>query len=182
VFLKIRLVRVSIRQKFKKGDNKMNGQKLFRSVLWGILAALLLVGCGASGNDQPVVTFDGSSCTYEGPSELTAGEHQFAVKNLSDGNLSLIIFLIEEGYTYQDVVNKVEEDEHKSPNTGQNWADWWSDKYSRFVTYEIDQTTGDELYTWEMRKEGDYALTVYNNAEETIWPCAPFKVVAAPSE
>lgn len=156
----------------------MNGQKLFRGVLWGILATLLLVGCSAPADDQPVVTFDGSTCTYEGPSELTVGEHQIAVKNLIDGNLSVLIFRIEEGHTFKEVENKVDEDGHKFPITATNWADWWDNNPSRFVTYEKDQTTGDELTTWEMRKEGNYALNIYNTSNETLWPCAPLKVVA----
>ena len=160
----------------------MNRQKLFRRVLWGILATLLLVGCSAPVDDQLVITFDGGKCTYEGPSELTVGKHQFALKDLSDGNLSIKIFRLDEGYTFQDVVNKVDEDEHKMPVSSTTWADWWDDNHSRFVTYEINEKTGDELYTWEMRKEGNYALTIINNAEETMWPCAPLKVVAAPSE
>lgn len=160
----------------------MNGQKLFRGMSWIILTVLLLVGCGASAGDQPVVTFDGSTCTYKGPSELTVGEYQFIVKNLTDSNLSVLIFRIEEGHTYQDVKNKVDEDGHKLPFIGTNWADWWDTNLSRFVTYEKDQTTGDELTTWEMGKEGNYALNIYNSSNETLWPCAPLKVVAAPSE
>ena len=160
----------------------MNRQKFFRSVLWGILAALLLVGCSAPADDKPVVTFDGEACTYKGPSELTVGEHQFAVKNLSDGNLSMIISRIEERHTYQDLEDRIDEEEHKFPEQGSNWPDWVDQNATRFVTFEKDQTTGDELYTLEIRKEGDHALTVYNNADQTWWPCAPLKVVAAPSE
>jgi len=160
----------------------MNGQKLFHGVLWGILAALLLVGCSAPADDQLVVTFDGNTCTYEGPSELTVGEYQFIVKNLTEDNLSLVIHRIEEGHTYQELEDRVKEEEHKFPERGTNWPDWMLGYTTRFVTFEKDQTTGNELTTWEISREGDHALGIYNTSNETLWPCAPLMVVAAPSE
>ena len=160
----------------------MNGQKLFHGVLWGILAALLLVGCSAPADDQLLVNFDGNTCTYKGSSELTIGEYQFIVKNLIGDNLSLVIHRIEEGHTYQELEDRVEEEGHKFPERGTNWPDWMLGYTTRFVTFEKDQATGNELTTWEISREGDHALGIYNTSDVTYWLCAPLKVVAALSE
>jgi len=160
----------------------MNGQKLFHGVLWGILAALLLVGCSAPADDQLLVNFDGNTCTYKGSSELTIGEYQFIVKNLTEDNLSLIINRIEEGHTYQELEDRVNEEEHKFPALGTNWPDWMKSNTTDFVAFEKDEATSNELTTWRIRREGDHALAIYNTSDETYWLCAPLKVVAAPSE
>lgn len=53
---------------------------------------------------------------------------------------------------------------------------------SNFVTFEKDQATGDEFTTVEISKEGDYALAILNLSDETLWLCAPLKVITAASE
>lgn len=160
----------------------MNKQKLFHGMLWGVLTALLLAGCSAPADDQLVVTFDGSTCTYKGPSELTVGEYQFIVKNLIGENLSLQIFRIKEGHTYQEFEDRAEEEGHKFTVLGTNFPDWLETHTTRFVTFEKEETTGDELTTYEVEREGDHALSIYNTSNETLWPCAPLEVVVAPSE
>jgi len=161
----------------------MNGQKLFRGVLWGILVALLLVGCSAPANDQPVITFDGSTCTYKGLSELTVGEHPFVVKKQTEDNFSIIIADLLDGHTFQDLENRIKEQGHVWDESGSNWPDWFDARGNiRFVAFEKDDSKGEERITLYIQREGTYAIAIYNTSDETMWPCAPLKVVAAPSE
>ncbi len=65
----------------------------------GCVAVLLVAGCGDSvGGDQaddvadPTVVFDGESCTYTGPSEVTAGGLTSVVlENSSDIDIDAIV-------------------------------------------------------------------------------------------
>jgi len=93
----------------------MDYRKFLRRVLLWTLAALFLIGCSAAANDQLVVTFNENTCTYKGTSELSIGEHQFIVKNLINGNLSVLVPRIAEGHTYQEFEERVEEEGHKFP-------------------------------------------------------------------
>lgn len=160
----------------------MDYRKFLRRVLLWTLAALFLIGCSAAANDQLVVTFNENTCTYKGTSELSIGEHQFIVKNLINGNLSVLVPRIAEGHTYQEFEERVEEEGHKFPIKGTNWPDWMRGDTSNFVTFEKDQATGDEFTTVEISKEGDYALAILNLSDETLWLCAPLKVITAASE
>jgi len=57
---------------------------------------------------EPVVlrlTFDGISCNYEGPTELTPGPVQLLFLNDSDVLAAVNLVYLDEGYTIQDVID-----------------------------------------------------------------------------
>jgi hypothetical protein len=57
---------------------------------------------------EPVLlqlTFDGGSCTYEGPTELTPGPVEVLFYNESEGPAATNIASIDEGYTIQDFID-----------------------------------------------------------------------------
>ncbi len=66
---------------------------------------------------EPVLlqlTFDGVSCTYEGPTELTPGPVELLFYNESEGSAATNMVSIDEGYTIQDVID----DLGPEPSTG----------------------------------------------------------------
>jgi hypothetical protein len=82
------------------------------------LAPLLLVlgACGDSDDtsssdtaastesDIPRLTFDGSACVYAGPEEVTAGVVAIELVNDSDRTSNILVALVDEGTTVQDVI------------------------------------------------------------------------------
>jgi len=57
---------------------------------------------------EPVLlqlTFDGESCTYEGPTELSPGPVELRFRNESDGAAATNMVRINEGHTIQDMIN-----------------------------------------------------------------------------
>jgi hypothetical protein len=57
---------------------------------------------------EPVLlqlTFDGASCTYEGPTELTPGPVELIFYNESEGSAATNMISIHDGYTIQDVID-----------------------------------------------------------------------------
>lgn len=84
-----------------------------------LVAPLLLLGaCGGSDDasssdtgastvsDIPQLTFDGSTCVYEGPVEVTAGAVVVEFVNDSDGTANVGVLLLDEGETVQNVVDE----------------------------------------------------------------------------
>lgn len=83
------------------------------------LAPLVLVlgACGGSDDtsssdtaagavsDIPRLTFDGSTCVYEGPQEVTAGVVAVELVNDSDGFSNVAVVRLGEGKTVQDVID-----------------------------------------------------------------------------
>jgi hypothetical protein len=79
------------------------------------LAVLVLGACGddgdgesvetdvAPGDDVPHLTFDGSSCVFDGPSEVAAGEVAVELTNTSGGYANVIVVRLDEGKTGQDL-------------------------------------------------------------------------------
>ncbi len=79
---------------------------------------LVLAACGGSDDtsssgtaastetDIPRLTFDGSTCVYEGPVEVTAGAVAVELVNDSDATANVGVFLFDEGTTVQDVIDE----------------------------------------------------------------------------
>ena len=79
--------------------------------------ALVLGACGGSDDtsssdtaagtvsDIPRLTFDGSTCVYEGPQEVTAGVVTVEFVNDSDGRANVGVGRLGEGKTVQDVID-----------------------------------------------------------------------------
>jgi len=51
-----------------------------------------------------------------------------------------------------------------------------------FVGIEKDETTGDETISLRIKKEGDYAIYLYDALQQTIYLCGPLTMVEAPPE
>lgn len=165
-------------ESLKIEDNKMNGQKPYLGMIWAILATLLLIGCSAPADDMIEVTFDGNECTVSDTTELTVGEHPFVVKNLTEENVSLRIGRLLEDHSFQDFVDNIEEQ-----GPGRNFEpDWISCCDARFVASEKGESEDEEIITLGIRNEGEHAIYIFETVEESFWPCAPLKVVEAPSQ
>jgi hypothetical protein len=164
----------------RKGVKKMNTRRLTWEAACALLITLLLIGCGPKNME---VTFQGNGCTVSGPDELKTGENQFVLINLSDeDNLSLLAEPLLEGHTYQDLVEWAGESGIEISESGSDWPDWVGFDNSRLVAYEKDESTGEEIYTFDLKKEGPYYITVINNSTSIFYPCAALKVVEATSE
>ena len=162
----------------------MNSKKSLVGVIWIILIFLLLTGCSSQSEEQHVITFDGEECTVSGPDEMHNGENQFILKNLTEDTVGLLVDPLNEGYTFQDLADWVDETGGKfSMNVGSTWPDAVdSSSTSKFVAFEKDQSTGDEMITLRITREGPFHISVINSSTMTFYPCAPLKVVEAPSE
>jgi hypothetical protein len=67
----------------------------------------------STAGDVPQLTFDGSTCVYEGPDEVTAGVVVVELVNDSDGTSNVFVGLLDEGTTAQDVID--DDDETAGP-------------------------------------------------------------------
>ena len=88
---------------------------------------LVLAACGDSDDtsssdtaastvtDIPRLTFDGSTCVYEGPEEVTAGVVVVELVNDSDGTANVFVGLLSEGKTVQDVVDALGPEPSRGP-------------------------------------------------------------------
>lgn len=66
---------------------------------------------------EPVLlplTFDGESCTYEGPPEIPPGTAELVFVNESEGRAAVNMVIVDDGYTIQDVID----DLGPEPSTG----------------------------------------------------------------
>jgi hypothetical protein len=71
------------------------------------LLCLVLAGCGSGGEQEQAVltvTFDGTSCSYDGPSEIVGGVTTIEAVNSSDVYTEVGIARIDEGSTFDDFV------------------------------------------------------------------------------
>ena len=95
-----------------------------RGLLIGAVTVALVVIVGVAlafvtGDDTEVVgsdsrllqlTFDGEQCTYEGPSELSAGEIEIVYHNESSEDIGFTFERLDEGRTTQDMIDYIEPD------------------------------------------------------------------------
>ena len=160
----------------------MNGHKFFRRMIWAVLAVLLLVGCGSPSEDQPVITFNGNECTVSGPSELAIGVQPFIFKNTTEKNMTLGVNQLLDGHTYQDLVDRANQQGSKSDFDGSDSPEWLNFNATAFVGYEKGESAGEEIITLSVKTIGDYAINLYDSATETVWLCGPLQVVVASSE
>ena len=183
-----------------KGARKMSRQKLSQQVMWTILITLLFVGCGAPAatptpipptatptpTSEPLpgsvaegieVTFDGNDCTVTGPTELPAGEHTFIFIDQSDMRGELSLVYLEDGKTFQDLL-----DEQIGPGVWSPKQSWVI--YDTRVSIEFQESNGRRVdsSTWKLDKVGEHTIICYVSTPQMIWVAAPFMVVETPSE
>ena len=159
----------------------MKEKTLIWRLICPVLAVLLLGGCTSPSDEQVEITFDGNECTREGPVELQAGEHSFIFNNLTEDNQSLKVDLLLDGHTFQDLVDRINEAGPEWDFNGTNFPDWLGGN-ARFVAFEKGESAGEEIITFRITRDGDYAISVYNTSTENLYPCGPLKVVEAPPE
>lgn len=74
-----------------------------------VVPGLFLTACsgGGEGEDEgPLrLTFDGESCTYEGPKEVSAGSVTLDFVNESEEHFNVNLVILDEGKTVQDVID-----------------------------------------------------------------------------
>lgn len=105
------------------------------------------------------LTFDGGSCTYDGPTELTPGPVELVFYNESEGSAATNMVSIDEGYTIQDVID----DLGPEPATGHH-PPW---------THELGtwrSTAPGERHQWEGDLEaGLYAAVCAQTSPLGVW-------------
>jgi hypothetical protein len=174
-----------------KGVMTMNRPKLSQQVMWAILIALLLVGCGAPAatptsepSPEPVVevgdvVFDGTECTVSGSTELLPGGYSLVLKDLSEKDVHLLVRRLTDGKTFQDLLKLQSEPGGHTP-----MPDWVAPVVERGIAWQ--EPDGGEVHTYELISEGEYAIILWSFATATTplgtWFCAPFCVSEARSE
>ncbi len=128
-----------------------------------VVLALLLTACGGSdevGEDGPLrLTFNGESCTYEGPTELTAGPVELIYLNESEATAAVNLVILDEGYTIQDAID----DLGPEPSTG--YAPPWTHELGTWKS-----TAPGESHHWEGDLEaGLYAMVCARLSPLGVW-------------
>ena len=84
----------------------MPSKKVIRKTVCLVILVLFLVGCGASEAETTLqLTFDGESCTYEGPTTLKAGLVTLLFLNESDGWAGTNLVMPLGDKTLQDLID-----------------------------------------------------------------------------
>jgi len=156
----------------------MSGKKVTMSgkKLLALLAALLLImaACGddddeasSTGSsstttsvseeaDAAQLTFDGTACTYAGPAEVTAGVVVVELTNTSDAGAAIGVFMIDEGYTVDDLAAYLDDPANLAGGAGPEWV----------ISEEagFPRAGRGETIAWEGSLDaGEYVLTCVNN-------------------
>jgi hypothetical protein len=84
---------------------------------------MLLTGCSSSTETPTIVlTFDGNTCQYDGPTVVDEGQVNIVLKNKSDYELSLWATRLDEGKTWQDILSYI--GTPGTPHEPPAWSDW----------------------------------------------------------
>ena len=132
-------------------------------------ATVLLTGCESLGKPPEItLTFDGKSCVYDGPASIKEGEVTVTLENKSEYELSLWAFKIEDGKTWQEVLDYI-----GPPGSPVEPPDWSDSMLARDVPDKPNAT----LYTL---KVGLYAICCCTCEEilgpRGVWPGASLEV------
>ena len=93
-------------------------------VIVGVALAFVIGdGTEVAGSDSRLLqlTFDGEQCTYEGPSELSAGEIEIVFHNESSEDIGFEFVRLDEGRTTQDMIDYLAEEAFRPPWTVDVW-------------------------------------------------------------
>ena len=143
----------------------MNLRLMIKSLCIIILTMLILVGCTPGEADKDIViTFDGEGCTYDGPSVASEGNRIITLKNNSEREVLLDMTRIDEGKTWQDVLDHFGEVE--------SWPPWLS--YGIVTGYSPDNP---EVWEYTLT-EGMYSIICWSSSPSGVWPAAPLEVRA----
>ena len=139
------------------------------SLLCAFLIALL-TGCSSSSKTPEItLTFDGETCQYDGPNVISPGKVTIILKNTSDYDLSLWAARMEEGKTWQDMLDYI-----GTPGASvelPSWAEW------RVLAAKIPEHPNATVYTLD---KGLYAINCCTCEEikgpRGVWPGAALEV------
>lgn len=70
-----------------------------------VVLGLFLTACGSS--DELRLTWDGDSCTYQGPTQVNAGPVTLDFVNESEEEFRVYLMILDEGKTVQDVIDGI---------------------------------------------------------------------------
>jgi hypothetical protein len=139
-----------------------------RIKVWTLCVAVVIVlslgGCKSGDMDQDIIlTFDGEECKYDGPSVVTAGDRVMTLKNTTEHESQLIVVKLDEGKTWQDMIDFVGE-----PGSAPGWLPGVSTVMTTFVP------DNPEAREYSLQ-DGLYAIFCVD-IEDRIWPGAPLEV------
>jgi hypothetical protein len=94
-----------------------------------LILTVILSACAASPDptipavkvDELTITYTPESCIYDGPEVIQAGEVRIVYENPSDANIIHGVFLLDEGKTWQDILDN-SQDERKNVGMPDEWA------------------------------------------------------------
>jgi hypothetical protein len=81
--------------------------KLMKRCLIGCLLLTLLTGCAPA---SPELSFDGESCTYQGPTDLKSGSTTLLFRNQSGVNAVVCLLRLAGDKTIQDMIDFIGEE------------------------------------------------------------------------
>lgn len=143
----------------------------------GIVVLLIIIAVSCEGDNDIVLTFDGTECKVSGPSEIGTGDQIIVVKNLSGrpGTIEIDRLATETGVTWQDNLDYFGEpgSEHQVVT-----APWLQLVKSRsMVSSEEDE----EVWDYRFTLEGLYQIEwiTLGSFPSKIWICAPLEVKEA---
>jgi hypothetical protein len=150
-----------------------------KKIAFGIVALLVIITASCEGDNDIVVTFDGTECKVSGPSEIEIGEQIFVGRNLSDldANFTVVRVATETGITWQDHLDYWEEVD--------NWFFELDPPWSRYVPHSMVSTEGDEeVWEYKFISEGLYAIEWWTTMDipRDVWVCPPLEVKEAAAE
>ena len=148
----------------------MKSLTLSTNVLLYILILIILAGCSEStGSREAVIDFDGETASYEGPEVLTAGEMKVILNNNSEYDLDVLFLKLEDGKTWQDVLDYV-----GTPGSDVPPPSWVKNGATKIgIPGEPDTN----IYNFQ---NGSYAMVLCRCNEilapTQIWPVTAFEV------
>ena len=133
-----------------------------RIVIWGMALLLIATACGSSDSAGDMsLTWDGESCIYSGPTELTPGAVTLNFVNTSEEDL-LNVNLVEilEGHTIDDIVADL------GPEPSTRHAPSWTREMGTWNNHAWPGNTS----TWEGTLEpGIYAMVCARATPFGVW-------------
>lgn len=141
-----------------------------------IVGAAILVNGGtepvAAADANPVVVFDGTTCSYEGPTLIEEGQVEFSVTSSADEGFNLATIRLEEPALSQQL---------EGGPVGTDWATTPDTPTPEGEMSSIGVPAGDTLGSGSLLKAGVYLLdcsTPIRAVPEHVWRIARIEVVA----
>jgi hypothetical protein len=120
-----------------------------------------------------VVTFDGETCEYTGPSTLVEGNVVLELRNLTDRSADLIPLRLDANKTWQDVLDFFGE-----PGSDFHKPDWLHESRSRSVPDNPDALD----FAFQPGLHGIFCVQLNTAYEPGNWVGSQFEVIPATSD